>query len=62
MDTDVRNQITTILYAMTTLSPRMPIVGECPFPTLELMVNFYSQLSLLPKFKNDLQNLNEHFR
>ena len=28
MDTDVRNQITTILYAMTTLSPRMPIVGK----------------------------------
>jgi len=27
MDTDVRNQITTILYAMTTLSPRMPIVA-----------------------------------
>lgn len=27
MDTDVRNQITTLLYAMTTLSPRMPIVG-----------------------------------
>jgi hypothetical protein len=26
---DVRNQITTILYAMTTLSPRMPIVGMC---------------------------------
>jgi hypothetical protein len=28
IDTDVQNQITTILYAMTALSPRMPIVGE----------------------------------
>lgn len=27
MDTDVRNQITTLLYAMTTLSPRLPIVA-----------------------------------
>ena len=30
IDTDVRNQITTLLYAMTTLSPRLPIVGMCP--------------------------------
>lgn len=30
IDTDVRNQITTLVYAMTTLSPRLPIVGMCP--------------------------------
>jgi len=29
LDTDVRNQISTLLYAMTTLSPRLPIVGMC---------------------------------
>ncbi|GLB37692.1 putative fungal specific transcription factor [Lyophyllum shimeji] len=27
VDTDVRNQITTLLYAMTTLSPRLPVVA-----------------------------------
>jgi len=26
---DVRSQVTTVLYAMGTLSPRMPIVGMC---------------------------------
>lgn len=43
IDTDVRNQITTILYAMTALSPRMPIVGEWPFlwPRFEVY-NFFS--------------------
>ncbi|KAG6831577.1 hypothetical protein H0H87_004796 [Tephrocybe sp. NHM501043] len=29
VDTDVRNQISTLLYAMTTLGPRFPIVGMC---------------------------------
>lgn len=57
MDTDVRNQITTILYAMTNLSPRMPIVGECPCLQFDLMVNFL-QPSQLPKFKSGWQNLN----